>query len=80
MQALRKGEGLPRTGVIILALGLAKGLEFDQVIIPDAQAAVYPDSELSRRRLYTAISRAMHYVTILSQGTMTPLLGKAGDS
>jgi len=80
VQALRKGEGLPRTGVIILALGLAKGLEFDQVIIPDAQAAVYPDSELSRRRLYTAISRAMHYVTILSQGTMTPLLGKAGDS
>ena len=64
VQALRKGEGLPRTGVIILALGLAKGLEFDQVIIPDAQAAVYPDSELSRRRLYTAISRAMQEVEI----------------
>ena len=41
---------------------------------PDAQAEVYPDTPLARRRLYTAISRAMHRVTVLSQGPMTPLL------
>ena len=57
-------------------LALAKGLEFDHVIIPDAQDEVYPDTPLSRRRLYTAISRAMHRVTIFSQGVLTPLLAR----
>ena len=57
-----------------MSLRLAKGLEFDHVVIPDASAETYPDAPLSRRRLYTAISRAMHQVTILAQGELTPLL------
>lgn len=71
------GEPLPHKGVILIDLTLAKGLEFDEVIIPDAQEAEYDNSELSRRRLYTAISRAMHQVTILSQGTLSPALSPA---
>ena len=71
---MHKDETLPKAGVVLLDLRLAKGLEFDHVIIPDAQAEVYPDTPLSRRRLYTAISRAMHKVTIIAQGAMTPLL------
>lgn len=71
---LHKGGGMPASGVVVLDLALAKGLEFDRVIIPDAQAQVYPETDLSRRRLYTAISRAMHQVTVLSQGPMTGLL------
>ena len=74
VQVLGKDADLPAAGVVLLSLRVAKGLEFDQVIIPDAQEAVYPDTPLSRRRLYTAISRAMHRVAVLSQGTMTPLL------
>ena len=46
------------------------------MIVPDAQAAVYDDSPLSRRRLYTAISRAMHRVDVVSQGPLTPLLAR----
>ncbi len=68
------GVTLPAEGVVLLDLALAKGLEFDQVIVPDAQAEVYPDTPLARRRLYTALSRAMHKVTVLSQGSLTPLL------
>jgi DNA helicase-2/ATP-dependent DNA helicase PcrA len=60
--------------VVLLDLPLAKGLEFDQVIIPDAQAALYGDDAISRHRLYTAISRATQKVTILAQGELTPLL------
>ena len=71
---LRHEDRLPAAGVIIIDLRLAKGLEFDQVIIPDAQESVYPETPLSRRQLYTATSRAMHRLTILSQGPMTPLL------
>lgn len=74
---LGRNSDLPRAGVVLLPLRVAKGLEFDHVIIPDAQAEVYPDSPLARRRLYTAISRAMHRVTILSQGELTPLLAGA---
>jgi hypothetical protein len=56
---------------------LAKGLEFDHVIVPDAQETVYPNTPLARRRLYTVISRAMHEATILAQGPLTPLLDDA---
>jgi DNA helicase-2/ATP-dependent DNA helicase PcrA len=71
---MHKDETLPKEGVVLLDLRLAKGLEFDHVIIPDAQREVYPDTPLARRQLYTAISRAMHRVSIVAQGQMTPLL------
>ncbi|WP_072373150.1 HelD family protein [Thermophilibacter mediterraneus] len=71
---LGRGVALPATGVVLLPLRVAKGLEFDHVIVPDAQEEVYPDTPLARRRLYTALSRAMHRVTVLAQGEMTPLL------
>lgn len=71
---LKGTDRLPAAGVIVIDLRLAKGLEFDHVIIPDAQASVYPDEPLARRQLYTAASRAMHRLTILSQGPMTTLL------
>lgn len=73
----RHDEDLPTTGAVILPLRVAKGLEFDHVVVPDAQAEAYPDTPLARRRLYTALSRAMHRVTILSQGPLTSLLATA---
>ena len=71
---LGKDSDLPATGVVLLSLRVAKGLEFDHVIVPDAQAEAYPDEPLARRQLYTVLSRAMHRVTVLSQGPLTPLL------
>jgi len=70
-------EKLPAAGVILMDLALAKGLEFDHVIVPDTQAETYPDTPLARRRLYTAVSRAMHRVTLISQGDLSPLLTQA---
>lgn len=70
-------EKLPAAGVVLMDLSLAKGLEFDHVIVPDAQAETYPDTPLARRRLYTAVSRAMHRVTLISQGDLSPLLTQA---
>lgn len=74
---IRGGSALPAEGVVLLPLRVAKGLEFDHVIVPDAQAEVYPDTPLARRRLYTALSRAMHRVTVLAQGPLTPMLKSA---
>ena len=45
----------------------------NQVIIPDAQESVYPATDLARRQLYTAISRAMHQVSVVSQGAIVPV-------
>ena len=65
---------LPDRGAVLITLRMAKGLEFDHVIIPDAQSRIFPDDELHRNRLYTTISRATHRITVLSNGEMTPLL------
>lgn len=72
-----KNDVLPATGVILITLELAKGLEFDHVIIPDASAGLFPDEPLARRRLYTTISRATRRVDILALGSLTPLLSQA---
>ena len=74
VQVIKSGVALPARGVVVMALRVAKGLEFDQVIVPDASAEVYPDTPLARRRLYTAISRAMHRVTLIAQGELTRLV------
>ena len=74
VKVLTSHDSLPAKGVVLLDLALAKGLEFDQVIVADAQGEVYKADGISRRRLYTALSRAMHHVIVVSQGKMTPLL------
>ena len=68
------GGRLPAEGAVLIDLGLAKGLEFDRVIVADAQVQEYPGDDLSRRRLYTAVSRATKEVTVFAQGELTPLL------
>ncbi len=68
-------ETMPEPGVLLLDIKLAKGLEFDQVIVPDAGNRSYPDETLARHRLYTAISRATKKVTLVANGKLTSLLG-----
>ena len=68
---------LPAQGIVLITLKLAKGLEFDRVIVPDASERVFPaDDPLSRRRLYTTLSRATRSLVVLAHGELTPLLHK----
>lgn len=67
---------LPDSGTVMMTLKLAKGLEFDRVIIANANEHFFGTDDLSRHRLYTAISRATRDICILSQGPLTPLLRK----
>lgn len=67
-------EALPKSGVVMMELKLAKGLEFDTVILPDASVRDYPDRELYRHRLYTAESRATEKLILLSDGELSPLV------
>ena len=73
---IRRGDALPERGVIAMDLSLAKGLEFDTVILADADPDVYSGDRIGRNRLYTAISRAAARVIILAEKELTPLLAE----
>ncbi len=60
-------------GPVVCTAHLAKGLEFDRVVVADASAANYR-SEIDRNLLYVACTRAMHRLTVLALGEPSPLL------
>lgn len=62
-------------GVIVVPSFLAKGLEFDAVIVWNANRDNY-HREDERQLLYTICSRAMHELTIVAVGELTPLLDR----
>lgn len=61
-----------RRGLLVLPAYLAKGLEFDAVVIYDASASKYREEE--RGLLYTACTRALHELHVYYTGEPTPLL------
>ncbi|MGA0559526.1 HelD family protein [Larkinella sp. VNQ87] len=65
-------------GVIITTAHLAKGLEFDEVIVPFASATNY-HTELDKQMLYIACTRAMHQLTVTYSGNLTGFLSAKGD-
>ena len=59
-------------GIIIVPSYLAKGLEFDSVIMWDASKACYPD-ESDRQLVYTICTRAMHRLTVVAVKALSPI-------
>ena len=49
-------------GIVIISAHMAKGLEFDEVIIPQTDERNYR-SEIDKSMLYVAVTRAMHRLT-----------------
>jgi DNA helicase II / ATP-dependent DNA helicase PcrA len=68
---IEKGTITFENGVNVVPTYLAKGIEFDAVIIYDS--SVYTRTE-ERKLLYTACTRAMHELYILSSGELSPLI------
>lgn len=60
-------------GTIVVPAYLAKGLEFDAIIMWDASKDNYP-SDNDRQLVYTITSRAMHGLSVLYQSEISPLL------
>ncbi len=61
------------TGILVCPVYLAKGLEFDRVVVADASRRNFA-SELDRRLLYVACTRAMHRLVLIAVGEPSPLL------
>lgn len=62
-----------KKGILLLPAYMAKGIEFDAVIIYNASAATY-SRETERHYFYTACTRAMHELHIYSINKLTPFL------
>lgn len=58
-------------GVVVAPVYLAKGVEFDGVIIANASREQY-QTALDRQLLYTACTRAMHELRMVSVGDASP--------
>ena len=50
-------------GIVMISAHMAKGLEFDEVIIPQTDERNYR-SEIDKSMLYVAVTRAMHRLTL----------------
>lgn len=72
-QLLTKDSVTFAKGTVILPSYLAKGMEFDAVLIHDASEATYHEPG-ERKLFYTACTRAMHCLHIFSVGKWTPFL------
>jgi len=62
-----------REGTVVCTAHLAKGLEFDQVIVPHVTEKNYATA-LDRNLLYVACTRAMHCLTVTHVGSKSLLL------
>ena len=75
-QLLNEASTAFSIGVVVTTAHLAKGLEFDRVLVPFADEKNY-HTEMDRNLLYVACTRAMHRLTLTHTSTPTPFLTDA---
>lgn len=63
-----------RAGIDVTDVASAKGLEFDYVLVVDADAASYPETVECRHLLHVAITRTVHQLWLTCAGPPSPLL------
>ncbi|WP_042478495.1 RNA polymerase recycling motor HelD [Bacillus ndiopicus] len=79
IKLLKNGSPKYEQGVVIIPAYLAKGIEFEAVIIYNASTQIYGDESV-RRLFYTACTRAMHYLQLYSVGEPSFLLASSRSS
>ena len=62
-------------GIVVSSVRLAKGLEFDEVVVLDADERFF-SGELGRSLLYVAVTRALHRLTVLHRGRPSRFLAE----
>ena len=62
-----------QNGISITSVRMSKGLEYDEVLIPQADCKTYA-SDFDRSLLYIACTRAMHRLTLMYSGKETEFI------
>ena len=70
---LSKQNTLIETGVIFTSSGMSKGLEFDEVIIPNCDEDNYKTA-VDKKVLYISATRALHELVVLSSKNPTSFI------
>ncbi|MEE0434381.1 MAG: AAA family ATPase [Peptococcaceae bacterium] len=70
-QARLEAENLQ--GTLIMPVAMTKGLEFDAVLLCDADSDTYRDDS-DKHLLYITATRALHRLTLCADGTLSPLI------
>lgn len=68
------GEFTFKPGIDVTDVSQVKGLEFDYVVIPDANYSSYPDTPVARRTLHIAVTRAVHQLWVISVGRPSEII------
>ena len=63
-----------QTDITVSPIILTKGLEFDVIIVANANKENFPDTEFDRMLFYVACTRARHYLEIHWYGTRSPIV------
>ncbi|MNE69194.1 Helicase IV [compost metagenome] len=73
LRLIEKETATFEKGLTIIPSYLAKGVEFDAVIISNASSSCY-GRESERKLFYTACTRAMHELHLYYVGELTPFI------
>jgi len=77
IRLLRDEDAEYTGGVMVLPAHLSKGLEFDAVIVANANRENWPDDVLHARLLFVCLTRPLHHLTLFYQGEPSALLPEA---
>lgn len=73
IQLIKNGSVSDLQGVFILPVYMSKGLEFDTVLICDADGQNYHDED-DKNLLYVACTRALHKLSLFCENEVSPLI------
>lgn len=73
---IRNDTDLYEGGVVVTPVAAVKGLEFDTVVVFNASKEAWPDDPGTAKRLYVALTRALHELHIFYQGEPSALLSE----
>lgn len=73
IQLIKNGSASDLQGVLILPVYMSKGLEFDTVLICDADSQNYHDED-DKNLLYVACTRALHKLSLFCENEVSPLI------
>ena len=76
LSILSSDDTILEKGILVMPIYMAKGLEYDGVVVYDANAEHYKEA-FDKQLLYIATTRALHRLSFIYKGQISPFLEEA---